>query len=131
MMRGLIRKVRAWPEADPYLLLQQPQTKWLLALQGSWDPLVRPEAAMDFAQAWSPDGSRAELHVLEHHFHSDVCCDAFLKRGKERDWLLSFLKNVEDEGLSTLSSEAEICSDPGLPEPMRRERANPYLESDD
>jgi acetyl esterase/lipase len=131
LMRGLIRKVRAWPEADPFLLLQQPQMRWLLELQGAWDPLVRPQAAMDFAHAWSPDGSHAELHVLERHFHGDVCCDAFLKRGKERDWVLSLLARVEDEGLTALDEEGAACTDPGLPEPMRRERANPYLETDD
>ena len=131
LMRGLIRKVRAWPEADPYLLLQHSQTKWLLALQGAWDPLVRPEAAIDFAHAWSPDGSHAELHVLERRYHADICCNAFLKRGKEREWLLAFLARVEGEGPDTLRAESERCPDPGLPEPMRRERANPYLESDD
>jgi acetyl esterase/lipase len=133
MMRGLIRKTRAWPEADPYLLIRKPQTFRLLALQGLWDPLIRPEAAIDFAKAWSPDGSFSELHLIPRHFHSDVCMDAFLKPCRDRTWILDFLAAVEADGLMPVDSGpvGRGCDDAELPEPMRRERPNPYLESDD
>ena len=129
LMRDLIRKVTAWPEADPYLLLQQPQSLRLLAFQGTWDPLITVKAAEDFTRAWSPDGSRAELHVLPRHFHSDVCCDAFLKRCRERTWILAFLSCIESEGLPKETPGGTDCeaADVGLPEQMRKERPNPYL----
>ncbi len=132
MMRELIRKPRAWPEADPFLLIQRPQTFRLLALQGLRDPLIRPAAAVDFAKAWSPDGSFSELHLIPGHHHSDVCMDAFLKPCRDRTWVLDFVAAIEADGLPPPVKDpgASGCDDAELPLPMRRELPNPYLESD-